>query len=235
MESVARKVIESVRAMVPGRFDTRAASPITHPHVPWGEYDDARRRLEALGFGYLGDVEPISMPVDPRMAKPAVMRMLVSDDGTVMAGYYQLVLRWTPMGIMARYLGGAGPTLDLITIFPDGTIVETSNAEPANVWSQPPFLLRDVLARTASLEEIADVHADRVMDRLAADPRVLPVSVHSLLEVVSASDATERAKRAWRQSIGWITRDELARLSRLSGERLDELETAVRAAAAEPA
>lgn len=232
MESVARKVLESVDAMVPGRFDTRAASPITHPHVAWSEYDDVQRRLEALGFRYLGDVEPISMPVDPKMAKPAVMRMLVSEDGTVMAGFYRLVLRWTPMGILARSLGGAGMMLDLITIFPDGTIVETSNAEPASVWSQPPFLHRQVLAKTASPEEIADAHADRLMDRLSGDAGVLPVSVHSLLEVVAASDATERAKRAWRRSIGWITRDELARLSHLSGPRLDALEQAVRAAAA---
>lgn len=235
MERIARKVLESVDAMVPGRFDTRAASPITHPHAAWKEYDAVQRRLEALGFRYLGDVEPISMPVDPRMAKPAVMRMLVTDDGTVMAGFYQLVLRWTPTGILARYLGGAGMMLDLITIFPDGTIVETSNAEPAKVWTDPPFLWREFVPRTAAVEEVADVHADRVMDKLIGDPGVLPVSVHSLLEVVAASDATERAKRAWRKSIGWITRDELSRLSRLSGARLDALEQAVRAAAAGPA
>jgi hypothetical protein len=234
MEAVARRVLDSVREMVPGRFHTRAASPITHPHVRWKAYDDVQRRLEALGFRYLGDVEPVSMPLDPRMARPAVMRMLVSGDGTVMAGFYQLALRWTPMGILARYLGGAGGMLDLVTIFPDGTIVETSNAEPAGVWSDPPFLRREFVVRTAAVEQVADVHADRVMDKLSGHPGVPPVSVHSLLEVVAATDATERAKRAWRQSIGWVTRDELARLSRLSGPRLDELERAVRTAAAEP-
>lgn len=234
MDSLARQVLHSAQAMVPGHFRTRAASVDTHPHIAWSEYDDARRRLEALGFSHMGDVEPTSVPADPRMSLPNVMRLLVGEGGAVTAGFYRMALRWTPMGMLGRLFGGAGGMLDLITIYPDGAILETSNAAPAGVWSSPPFLHREFVARGTPVEEVVARHRERMRARAATHPAVPPVRVHSLLEVVAASDATERAKRAHRASIGWITRDELARLSRRSGAELDALEQAVRRAAAHP-
>ncbi|HEX2080930.1 MAG TPA: hypothetical protein VHG08_24720 [Longimicrobium sp.] len=233
MEAIARQVVASARAMVPGRFHARAASPATHPHVDWRAYEDARRRLQALGFRHLGDVHPVSLEGDPRMSRPNVMRIFASEDGTVTAGFYRMALRWTPLGIMARMLGGAGGMTDLITLYPDGTIIETSNAAPARVWQDPPFLLREYLPRRTPVEQLVARHQERLRERADAVPRVAPVAVHSLLEVIAASDMTEGAKRAYRQRIGWITREELARLSRLSGERLDQLEAAVRRVVAE--
>jgi hypothetical protein len=232
MQNIARKVLTSVRAMVPGRFNTREANPQSHPHVAWKEYDGARRRLETMGFTWVGDVQPTSIPDDSAMTKPNVMRFFIGDGGMVTAAFYRMALRWTPMGIMARFFGGAGNMLDLVTLFPDGTIVETSNAAPAAVWTDPPFLLREYLVKGTPLHLVVEHHRQRVMARAAANPGLNPVRVGSLLEVVAAADATERAKRAYRQSIGWITRDELARLSHLSGPKLDALEAAIRAAAA---
>ena len=46
MQNIARKVLASVRDMVPGGFHTRDANPQSHPHVAWKEYDGARRRLQ---------------------------------------------------------------------------------------------------------------------------------------------------------------------------------------------
>jgi hypothetical protein len=233
MQNVARKVMASVREMVPGVFRTRPASPQTHPHTAWKEYDDARRRLEALGFTYLGDAQLVSVVENPAMTWPTVLRLFTGDGGMVTAGFYRMALRWTPMGILGRCFGGAGNMVDLITLYPDGTIVETTNATAAAVWTDPPFLLREFVVKSTPLDLIVEHHRQRVIARTATHPGVHPVRVSSLAEVVAASDATERAKRAYRQSIGWITRDELARLSHLSGAKLDELERAVRAAAAE--
>lgn len=238
MHETARRVVASAQAMVPGRFHVRAASPATHPHVDWRAYENARGRLQALGFCDLGDVDPVSLQGDPGMSRPNVMRIFASEDGTVMAGFYKMALRWTPLGITARLLGGGGGMVDLITIYPDGTIIETSNAAPARVWQDPPFLLREYLPQRIPVEHLAARHRERLRERAAAVPRVAPVSVRSLPEVVAAADMTEAAKRAYRQRIGWITREELARLSRLSGARLDELEAAVQevvAAQAAPA
>lgn len=235
MQSVARNVMASVQAMVPGVFHTKAASPQTHPHAAWKEYDGVRRKLEALGFTFLGDVQVVSVVENPAMVKPTVLRMFTGDGGMVMAAFYRMALRWTPMGILGRCFGGAGSMLDLITLYPDGTIVETSNATAAAVWTDPPFLLREFVVKSTPLDRIVEYHRQRVMARTATHPGVHPVRVSSLQEVVAAADATERAKRAYRESIGWITRDELARLSHLSGAKLDELERAVRAAAAESA
>jgi hypothetical protein len=140
MQNIARKVMASVREMVPGVFRTRPALPQTHPHRAWKEYDAARRKLEALGFTFLGDVQAVSVVENPATTRPTVLRMFTGDGGMVMGAFYRMALRWTPMGILRRCFGGAGNMLDLITLYPDGTIVETSNATAAAVWTDPGHL-----------------------------------------------------------------------------------------------
>lgn len=231
LDRIARTVLDSARAMVPGHFHAQAASPQAYPHIDWKAYDEARRRLEALGFRWLGDVHPAS-DTESSMSRANVLRFLASDDGAVTAAFYKMALRWTPMGVLARLYGGAGGMLDLVSIYPDGTMVETSNALPARVWDDPPFLLREYLPQPTPVEQLVAVHRERLRLHAEPMPSLWPVRVHTLLEVIAASDATERAKRAYRQRIGWVTRDELARFSRLSGPRLDELESVLRRMAA---
>lgn len=233
MEHIARNVLASARAMVPGRFAARPADAATHPHIAWRDYDDARRRLEALGFRYLGDMEPTSLAYDRRTMRANVLRVLAGDGGTTVAEFYRIPLRWTLMGIMGRIYGGSGRFLDLVTLYQDGMVLTTSNVAAASVWTDPPFMRREFVPKGMPVEEMVARHRQRVREHAAAHPHLQPVAVRSLADVVAATDATERAKRAFRQSIGWITRDELARLGRLTGDQLDALEQAIRAVAAE--
>jgi hypothetical protein len=226
MDSIARKVAANVREMAPGRFTARAATPQTYPHIAWRDYDRTRGRLQALGFSYLGDIEPLDLVVDPTMSRSNVMRVMSGDGGSIMAVFYRIPLRWTLRGILGRFFGGSGLFVDLETLFPDGTVLATSTAGNAGVWTPPPFLNREFLPRSTSVDTLLARHRERLRARAGAQP----VPVRTLAEVIAATDATERAKRAHRQALGWITRDELSALSRLSGARLDQLEQAVRAA-----
>lgn len=231
LDRIARTVLASAHAVVPGHFHATAVTPAEYPHIDWAAYDEARRRLEAHGFRHLGDIHPTSEEASS-MARPSVLRMLASADGAVTACFYKLALRWTPLGIMARLLGGAGGMLDLVSVYPDGTIVETSSAMAASTWDDPPFLLREYRPRGTPVDELVARHHERLRAHAGPTPSLSPVRVNTLLEVIAASDATERAKRAWRQRIGWISRGELARFSKLSGPQLDELEDIVRRMAA---
>ena len=229
-EQVAQHIAASVRAMVPGVFETRPASPATHPYVAWRRYAAATAPFTALGFRHLADVEVTSLHVDPRMSRPPALRILVSADGDMVVGIYRLALRWSLTGVLARLSGGAATMTDVMTHFADGTIVETSTAEPANVWTTPPFLYRAYLAASVPLEARLAHHHGRVERHAAAAPGrtvVRHTTVESMLEVAAES---ERRKREHRRSIGWVTDDELRRLSRLDGERLAQLTAAVRAA-----
>ncbi len=225
MESVAKKILASAMRMSPGRFEVRAATRETHPYVAWRDYERARGELERLGFRWLADVQPLSYSEDPGTMRSNVLRYLLDGDGTTTAAFYRLALRWTIGGIFGRLLGAGRGMLDLMTEFTDGTTVETSNAPLSGKWAEPPFMVREFVR--GSPAELLQYHRHRVAEHAARNPGAVPVRMASLDDVVARADRTERRKRQFRQSIGWITRAELSSYG-TSGEQLDQLEAAIR-------
>lgn len=225
MESVAKKILASAMRMAPGRFEVRIATRETHPHIAWRDYERARGELERLGFRWLADVQPVSHPEDPGAMRPNVLRFLLDEDGTTTAAFYRLALRWTIGGIFGRLLGAGRGVLDLVTEFTDGTSVETSNAPLSGKWSDPPFLVREFVR--GSPAELLAYHRHRVAEHAARSPGAVPARMASLDDVAARADVTERRKREFRRSIGWITRAELAAHG-ASGAQLDQLEAAIR-------
>ena len=231
-EDVARKVANSVRAMVPGVFTTRLATPATHRYIAWRRYAAATRPLLTRGFRHLADLEVTSLTVDPGMARPPVMRILLSEDGETVVAVYRLALRWTRAGIIARLSGGSRMLLDVVTHFADGTVVETSTAQQASVWTAPPYLYRDYLPPAQGLDAILARHRERLARHVQAAPGRTVVRYDGLDSILAAENESERRKREHRISIGWVTEAELARLSRMEGEPLAQLVAAVRQALA---
>jgi len=232
MDRIARKLLDTVQEMVSGRFEVRAASRETHPHLSWSDYDDARRRLEQLGYRWLGDVEVLSYHEEPRAMHPPAFRMLVSADGTVAAGFYRVPLRWTRLGIIWRLMRMGAPMLNLSTGFPDGTVVETTTVPLSGKWTTPPFLLRAFYPKV-SLEALVAFHAERVAEHRERHPGLTPLRISSLEEFVAAADGFDRRKREHRQSIGWITYEELGRFGVEDAKRR-ELLAAIRRFAPDP-
>ncbi len=233
IERTARTMLKSVREMVPGHFRTRPATPLTHPRLQWDAYEEAAKQLRENGFRSLGDLEPVSYPVSPSLSHPNAMRFFLSQDGTVVVAFYKMALRWTPFGILGRLLGGAKPNYDFITEFSDGSVVETTTAQLAGMWSQPPFAYREFVPASAGVAGMLARHRQAVAASAAGRAEASVVRFTSLQDVLTASDAHERRKREWRRSVGWATREELARASRLAGPQLDQLEATFRRLAAE--
>lgn len=233
MEAVARKVLQSARNMVPGRFEVRPATRQSHPHVAWGDYDHALQVMEGLGFRWLGDVDPLSVSTDSSLSHPNVLRLFVSHDGVMVAGFYRMALRWTIGGILGRLMGGGRGVVDVSSAFTDGTVLETSSAPLVGKWQSPPFLRREYQPQMHPGALVAR-HAERVGEQMEWNPAAQPCRVQTLDEMVAIADAIERKKREHRQSIGWITRDELA-ANGARPEQLDQLHAIVRRIVAEEA
>ena len=225
MEDIARKILLQVKAMVPGRFETLAADERTHPHVDWKAYYEVRKHAALLGFQHLGDVDPISVHLDPKMMKRAVLAIFTNDEGTEVLGHYRVVLRWTWQGILARMGGVTGNVFDLGTHFggAQGVIVETSTAQVSAVWDQPDFVLRETLGHGTKLDYVVQRHRERVREYVAQHREARPTVVRTLADVVRMSDVHEQRKLTWRRARGWMTRDELARLGKLQAPMLDQL------------
>lgn len=221
MEAIARKVLNSAKEMVPGRFEVRPATPQTHPHVAWRDYDAAKQTMEGLGFRWVGDVDVVSLPNNDSLSRRNVLRIFVSHDGVIVGGFYRMALRWTFGGIVGRLMGGGRGIVDVSSAFTDGTVLETSSAPLAGRWESPPFLRREFQPQMHPAALVAR-HIARVGEQMAWNPAAQPCRVSTLDEVVAVSDAIERKKREFRQSIGWITRDELAKHG-TSGAQLDKI------------
>jgi len=233
MEQLAQKILALVKAMVPGRFTTEPATPATHPHADWKAYARVGQLADSLGLQHLGDVDVTSVHQDSSMTKRAVLAVFVNDDGTEIIGHYRMALRWTPTGILARFLGGSGDVFDVGTNFGggQGVLLETTTAQASSVWSMPDFVIRETLTRGTSLEHALERHRDRVREYRAQNRSARPTVVRTLSDVFAISDAMERRKLAWRRDLGWAAPDELARVTRLSGPAFDQFYEAFRNAA----
>lgn len=225
MLNVARSVAKAVREMVPGYFEATPASPATHPHVDWKAYGRVRASAESLGFRHLGDIDPISVSLDPSIFKRTVIATYVSADGTEVLGHYRLVPRWTLKGLIARSSVGNADYFDIDTSFggAEGVQLATTTASASGVWGSPSFILREVLAKGTSLADALARHRARVTKYRAGRPDAQVTVVRTLEDVMANADVTERRKRAWREAFGWASRDEIARVSKLTGPPLDEL------------
>jgi hypothetical protein len=235
MEKIAHNILAQVKAMVPGRFETVLATERTHPHVDWKAYYAVREKAGALGFQYLGDVDVTSVHQDPSFMKRAVLAVFAGDDGTNVLGHYRLALRWTVKGILARFMGGRGDIFDIGTNFGggQGVMLQTTTAEASAVWDMPDFILRETLPHGTALDVAVQRHRERVQDYRRQHSTARPTAVHTLRDVFAISDIMERRKAVWRRDLGWATRDELARLSKLSGPAVDQLYEAFQNAARE--
>lgn len=227
MESVARKLLESAKRSVPERFELRPANAYSHPHIDWTAYERTRQVMVNLGFRLLGDYEPVGQSGDGKMMRPAVLRMFVSHDAIITAAFYKLALRWTPSGILARIGGGGRGMLDLMTAFTDGTTLETSTAPLVGRWQSPPFLLREFQPQMHPAALLAR-HVQRIAEQTQWNPAAQPYRVSTIEQVVAMGQSNAQRKRQFRQSIGWITRDELASYGKLQPAQLDQIYAEIR-------
>lgn len=230
MDHVARNMLRMLRAGNTGQIDYRPASPSTHGYIDWKKYDELRRQLEQEGFRYLADLVAMSAHVTPSMSRPAVVRILTDESGEIVAGIYKLSLRWTLMGVMARFLGGSSAILDLTTDFEDGTSLQTSTAQEAGGWTAPPQILKEHLPRSTPFAQAIARHQERVRAYRAAHPAASPLRFSTVDDVLQSSAREARLKHEYRRSIGWATREEIAKVTKLSGAQLDQFEAAFRRA-----
>ena len=216
--------------MVPGRFTVEPATPDTHPHVKWAAYRAVRETAAALGLRHLDDVDVTSLHHDPGMMKRAVLAIFVSDDGTEVAGHYRMSLRWTLMGMLGRLLANPGDVFDVSTNFGggQGVTLQTTNAQNIAVWNTPDFIQRETLNKGTRLADVLERHRERVREYRLQHSDARPTVVRTLADFLVVINTFEQRSLAWRRDLGWATREEIQRVSKLSGARLDQFYEAFR-------
>lgn len=209
----ARKIKENLEATYQPAHEYQVVSAEQYPWVDLAFYDRAAAELEGLGFRRLADVENLTMTrTNPSMR--TFIRILVSQDGTVSAGIYDIKIRgWMRclqwIGLVPKKLS----TVDLETEFTDGRFLMTHNSPQAALMKAPTQFDVEVHPAAMSADTLLDAHLVRLRRRLASEPGVQPCVVRTLDDAFASQKRQEAIKHAHRKSIGWVTKEELERLA----------------------
>lgn len=195
-----------------------------YPHLDLARYDAYQAAMERRGFRMLGDFEQKAVNSSPTsLLAPTFVRCCVSENGDRVVSYYQVkprmgrLLRMLLKGLLnLRWLDAPRTfaqnlplrqCVDVETEFDDGRFLQTSNAQVAGLLAQPPFMEAQFLPFGTPLPALLDRHVTELARRLHGGAKAVPVrNADDLLAVQKRQHAF---KMAWRESVQWVTREEL--------------------------
>ena len=225
----AKAILDTQKKLYSERHEYRTVSAHDFRDLDLAYYDETQAWLEAQGFRHLGDVENVTLARTMPRAR-AFIRSMVSADGTISAGVYDVRLKsWMRLLQRLFVLPRDMRTLDLETELSDGTFVATSNNLGADAMTPPPGLDRSLYPRETLPEELLSCHTRAVKQALASSPGVTAVAHRTLDELLEAEHRLQAMKNAHRKSIGYVDRRELARIDggknpQAAQELADEIE-----------
>jgi len=231
LRQAAADILQTMRRQYSGPHVIVPAQEADFPHLDLSAYAGFRSELGQHGFRYIGDIElrDVSQVHDKKMAR-TMIRAMLSDDGRISAGYYQIrALFWRQLLLLLAGLANlrlvTAPLasvralktrhcIDFSTEFSDGRHLITTNAEASAILEMPPSIEKQhfpygtpaaaLLSRhRARLDEIVQQHA-------GVQPRVM-ASTDDLVQKVQREKAI---KDSYRAALQWITQEELRKMSR---------------------
>jgi len=195
------------------------ANPAQYRHLDIAWYDRTAQGLGREGFRTICDVEDKTITESPGTVLSAVkVRMLLSRDGTIIAGLYHPHLRSFALRVLLWLLRKLPPkTTDFETEFTDGSFVATSNAASAAAIGNGPMIRSEFLPARTPPVAVLQRHEARVAEHLRAHPGVAARVACDFDDIRSAQHRMHALKAAYRGEVGMITREELERLATPGG------------------
>jgi hypothetical protein len=145
--------------------------------------------------------------------------LLTTEDGAICAtvAVIRAKLEVSPLKRLLLILSGGAPKprefLEFTTTLSSGAVIDTSNSGQSNPLTSPPgFDHVRMPAKTPVAVQLA-AHRRRVNAHLACGPGASVVCIVDLDSYVRANDADRERRNRYRQSIGYVTEDELRALA----------------------
>ena len=225
MSLSSRKTAERILASMKKAYGAPqilvATSESEFPHLDLDAYRSFRETMERKGYTFLSDVKIVGISDSPaRWLAPWMIRMMVSADGAISAGYYQARPRLSMR--LTNFLAGLltlrfilAPRLFLQSLLTKnycdfeselaGTYVTTTNYD-AGKLGLPSSVEAKYLPYETSLDELRVAHETRLAaaaQRTGAEPTRMP----TLDDVLAMHARLQECKNAHRAAVNWITLD----------------------------
>lgn len=235
----ARRILATMKASFGTTHSRAPAREEEFPHLDLSAYQAFREEMEAHGFRHLADYEVLDVTNSPgTVIARTFIRSMVSREGNVLAGYYQVKPRvWRRVkGLLTGLLNlrlidaPAGfiqamktrHCVDVETEFDNGRFIVTSNAEAAAMLSQPPDLGNRYFPYGTPTGELLDVHYQRLVEVLKGGG-VKPLFVATIDDMYGMQNRQAAIKSAFRASMQWVTREDLHKLSGGNAQQTDDI------------
>ena len=203
LRKAAGQVVDVVEAVCSHPHDIRRADVRDFALARPKRYDRTARKLEALGFRTVGDVENVT--VGRAAGARICQRLLVRDDPGVCAALCQF-----PFGLRAVFPRFLWPFVgsmhvEMMTVLSDGHILMTTNV-PQEFATMPPEVDMSLQHRTRGLRKLLDEHRRRVREYLDERPAVRAEPVATLADALDCRQRFYACLAAHRERLGdaWI-------------------------------
>lgn len=223
---VAEKMLASVRHGMGRIHELAESGPEVLPRWAAPAYMSATEFLAARGYRMLGDMRVPSL-FEHSVVMPTIVRVHVAEDGT-QASFYQrrlwrdpvwrlflrglLELKWGRAWAQLRQRPGTHDVVALVTAFEDGYFVDTSNTQAAQVWTSPPRIDAQRLDYGTPPQDVLALHDEHVA-RHAREAESAVRRIRTLGDVRDLQSDMQAVCRAHREAVGWITREEVHRMT----------------------
>ena len=208
----AEEIVADTKALYSQRHDfvEVSASSRRFRDLDHRFYARAKSQFEALGFGYLVDMEDQTVSRQyPKMR--TFVRLFLGEDGAVCGAAFHMKVRgWMRLLKLFGLLPKQAFYFDLETEFSDGTFLVTTNSFGADLSSEVAGIERQPFTQTAELDQMVNAHVRALETRCGEG--VLPVRIHSVGEAWEMQHRLQDLKNAAKAGLGYVDHEQIARV-----------------------
>lgn len=240
----AGKILADMKANYANPAQLAPARADQFRHLDLHRYENCSLAMEKRGFTWLGDFENVAVNRSKTsLLAPTMLRVWASGDGQSVVCYTQ-VKPHLPRRIRALLTGLANfrwiaaprdfqanlrmrQCVDVETEFDDGTFLTTSNAAMAAMITLPPSIQSDFHSERTSLPDLLQRHQGKLA-RILHEGRRRPVPVRTADAMLHMQKRMAAQKLAFRESVHWVTQDELRAMAGGNRQLADAIHAEVR-------
>ncbi len=197
------------------KHDFRSVRAEDFPDSDHEWYKWASDYFVSLGCSVLGDFQDAST----KFSAKTFTRVMILPEGRGTVSITQMVLPRT-MNLVMHFLGTSGKIIEFEVEFSDGSFLNVSNFSRAkNLISMPENVELRTLPDDSSPDVLYKAFLQAEDSRLEKNHGLSCRAVRTMEEFLAGQERLAELNRAYRESAGWVTREEAAQY--VSGEDLE--------------
>lgn len=208
--SIAQQILNVANELPP---DLQAVLPTDYPAYQRRFADRVSKQADKLNLRHVGDAEAAGLFMT--LGQHLMIRFFADDSAEVGVAAFAMRPKWPGlMGFLVMFLTGKWKThsmVECVTQFEDGTHLSTQT-ESISPFEYAGAVRTEKLPARTTLGELLSHHLQRVWEYKEEHPEAVAIQATDIAGMDHRWRESQKAKRAYRESIGYVTDEELRRM-----------------------